>query len=90
MTRTSPAPVEQVVPWQDRKKPWWVLGAVMPLLPILSWGLVGATGSSLAWFFAPFFVFVLVPLVDLVAGLDPSTPPDEVIASWRRTATTAG
>ncbi len=79
---TSRAPgADPVAGWRDPKKPWWVLGTVMPLLPVLSWGLVSLTGSPLAWFFAPFFVFVLVPLVDLLVGLDPSTPPDEVIAA---------
>ena len=31
------------------------------------------------WFFGPVFIFGLVPLVDLVVGIDPNNPPDEVL-----------
>jgi alkane 1-monooxygenase len=65
--------------WRDTKKYAWLLGAVIPAVPFLAWGLVEWTGSDLFWFFGPVFVFALIPLVDLVAGLDPNNPPDEMI-----------
>ncbi len=43
------------------------------------WGLYALTGSTLAWYFGPFFVFVIIPIADLLAGIDPDNPPDEVI-----------
>jgi alkane 1-monooxygenase len=65
--------------WRDGKRYAWMLGAVIPLLPLISWGLVELTGLDLFWYFAPVFFFGVVPLVDLVVGLDRNNPPDEVI-----------
>jgi alkane 1-monooxygenase len=71
-------PVTQVQ-WRDGKRYLWIMGAVMPLLPFVSWALVGLTGLGAFWYFAPVFVFTVIPLVDLVVGLDRNNPPDEVI-----------
>ena len=65
--------------WRDSKRYAWVLGAVIPAIPFLAWGLVEWTGSDLLWFFGPVFVFGLIPLIDLVVGGDPNNPPEEVI-----------
>ena len=69
----------QLVRWRDSKRYLWIMGAIIPLIPMAMWGLYAWTGSNLSWFFGPFFVFVLIPLFDLLAGLDPNNPPDEVI-----------
>ncbi len=69
----------KVVEWTDRKRYMWILGALIPLIPLAMWGLYAWTGSSLSWYFGPVFVFVIIPLFDLVAGLDPDNPPDEVL-----------
>jgi alkane 1-monooxygenase len=69
------------VEWRDGKRYLWVMGAVMPLLPFSAWGLVAVTGLDLFWWFGPVFVFVIIPLVDLLTGLDRNNPPDEVIES---------
>ncbi|MGA9101572.1 alkane 1-monooxygenase [Aeromicrobium sp.] len=69
----------QLVRWRDSKRYLWIMGAIIPLIPLAMWGLYAWTGSTLSWFFGPFFVFVLIPLFDLLAGLDPNNPPDEVI-----------
>ena len=71
----------QVVHWRDSKRYLWIMGAIMPLLPFAMWGLFALSGSTAAWFFGPFFVYVLIPVFDLMAGLDPNNPPDEVIES---------
>ncbi len=65
--------------WRDTKRYAWLLGAVIPLIPFLAWGLVEWTGLDVFWYFGPVFVFVVIPLLDLVAGLDPNNPPDDVI-----------
>ncbi|WP_238993536.1 alkane 1-monooxygenase [Nocardioides caldifontis] len=82
MTSASPTTDGQVagpVQWRDRKRYAWLLGAVIPAVPFLAWGLVTWTGLDAFWFFGPVFVFVLIPLVDLVVGRDPDNPPDEVL-----------
>ena len=69
----------KTVEWRDRKRYLWILGAVIPLIPLMIWGLVALTDWHVWWYFGPFFVFVLIPLFDAIAGLDPNNPPDELI-----------
>jgi alkane 1-monooxygenase len=69
----------QLVQWRDKKRYLWLMGALIPLIPLSTWGLYAWTGSSLAWWFGPFFLFVVVPLADMAAGLDRNNPPDELI-----------
>jgi len=77
----APAPGEPLTParWRDPKRHSWLLGLIIPTLPFLTWGLVQATGLEIFWFYGPFFVFVLFPLLDILVGMDPSNPPDSVI-----------
>ncbi|QIK67141.1 alkane 1-monooxygenase [Nocardioides sp. HDW12B] len=70
-------PAEPV--WRDTKRYAWLVGAIVPIIPFLSWGLVSWTGWDAFWFFGPVFIFGLVPLVDLLVGIDPNNPPDEVL-----------
>jgi alkane 1-monooxygenase len=65
--------------WRDRKRYAWLLGLIVPLLPFISWGLVEVTGLGAFWFYGPVLIFAVFPLLDLVAGLDASNPPDSVI-----------
>jgi alkane 1-monooxygenase len=65
--------------WRDSKRWAWLVGAIVPLVPFVSWGLVSATGLDVFWYFGPVFIFVLIPLVDLLVGTDPNNPPDEVL-----------
>ena len=65
--------------WRDRKRYAWLLGLIVPLLPFISWGLVEATGWGVLWFYGPVLIFGVFPLLDVLAGLDPSNPPDSVV-----------
>jgi alkane 1-monooxygenase len=65
--------------WRDPKRYVWLLGLIVPTLPFLAWGLVQATGLGIFWFYGPFLVFVIFPLLDILIGLDPTNPPDSVI-----------
>jgi alkane 1-monooxygenase len=65
--------------WTDGKRYAWLLGLLVPLLPFITYGLVHATGSGVFWFFGPFLVFGIFPLLDLVVGTDNTNPPDSVI-----------
>jgi alkane 1-monooxygenase len=65
--------------WKDDKRYLWLIGLVVPSLAFLAIGLNALTGWS-AWFWiGPIVVLVVVPALDLVAGLDRSNPPDDVI-----------
>jgi alkane 1-monooxygenase len=67
------------VQWRDRKRYLWIIGAIVPLIPVAMWGLYSLTDSTLAWYFGPFFVFGVIPVVDLIVGRDGENPPDEVL-----------
>ena len=67
------------VAWRDPKRYAWLLGLLVPTLPFLSWGLVHATGLAVFWFYGPFLVFAIFPLLDLAIGMDARNPPDDVI-----------
>jgi alkane 1-monooxygenase len=65
--------------WRDPKRYAWLLGLIVPTLPFLAYGLVQVTGLGVFWFYGPFLVFGIFPVLDLVAGMDPTNPPDSVI-----------
>jgi len=65
--------------WRDPKRYAWLMGAIVPLLPFIAWGLVELTGVGAFWFAGPALVFIVFPILDIVVGLDPSNPPDSVL-----------
>ena len=65
--------------WRDAKRYLWILGLTMPLLPFLAVGLHQVTGWGVWLWLGPIVILGIVPLIDWVAGLDPSNPPDSVI-----------
>ncbi len=67
------------VEWHDPKRYAWLLGAIIPLLPFVAWGLYELTGVGAFWWLGPVVVFVLFPVLDTVVGVDPSNPPDSVL-----------
>jgi alkane 1-monooxygenase len=75
------APIRAAAPrrWRDRKRYAWLLGLFVPLLPFISWGLVEASGLGVFWFYGPFLIFAIFPVLDTLVGLDASNPPDSVI-----------
>ncbi len=76
---TGTVPAGSTEQWKDEKRYLWLLGLVVPSLGFAAWGLVEATGLGLFWYLGPIVVFVVIPAVDLIAGLDRSNPPDDVI-----------
>ena len=85
MSQTSPTSPSGTVPtgstetWTDRKRYLWLIGLVVPTLAFLAYGLWAATGIGAFFWIGPVVILVIVPSIDLVAGLDRSNPPDDVI-----------
>ena len=75
----SEQPAVQTRHWRDHKRYAWLLGLIVPTLPFLAWGLVELTGWGVFWFYGPFLVFGIFPLLDLAVGMDAANPPDSVI-----------
>ncbi|MGI8558835.1 MAG: alkane 1-monooxygenase [Solirubrobacteraceae bacterium] len=76
----DPRPLEASPGWRDGKRYAWLLGLLVPSLPLLAWGLASATGLDVFWFLGPLIVFGLFPVLDLLVGTDAENPPDGVIA----------
>jgi alkane 1-monooxygenase len=73
MTQTS------TVTWRDRKRHLWPVALLMPLLPFAAVAGFASTGRAAFLWIGPIVILGLVPLLDLVVGLDPDDPPDAVI-----------
>ncbi|MFZ5870754.1 MAG: fatty acid desaturase [Actinomycetota bacterium] len=78
---TSQPPAEQ---WKDPKRYLWLIGLVVPSLAFIGIGMHALTGWGAWLWIGPVVVLVVVPVIDLVAGLDRSNPPDDVIEALER------
>ena len=65
--------------WQDKKRYLWLIGLVVPSLAFIGLGMRELTGWSVWLWIGPIIVLVVVPAIDLVAGLDRANPPDDLI-----------
>src|SRR5690554_102945 len=65
--------------WRDPKRYLWLIGLVVPSLAFIAFGMYALTGWSLWFWIGPVVILAVVPAIDLVAGLDRSNPPDDVI-----------
>lgn len=67
--------------WKDRKRYLWLLGAPIMALPIVGIELAQATGWGLFYWFAPLFIYIAIPVCDLLFGSDRDNPPDARVPS---------
>jgi alkane 1-monooxygenase len=75
----STVPVGSTERWRDPKRYLWLIGLVVPSLFFIGYGGWLATGWPGLFWIGPVVILVIVPAIDLVAGLDRSNPPDDVI-----------
>ena len=78
--------------WTDSKRYLWLIGLVVPSLAFVGFGMWSLTGWGVWFWIGPIVILVIVPAIDLVAGLDRSNPPDDVIEALEKdeAGTTAG
>ena len=80
MTTANPTvPAGSTQQWRDRKRYLWLIGLVVPSLAFIGAGMHALTGWGVWFWIGPIVILVVVPAIDLVAGLDRSNPPDDVI-----------
>jgi alkane 1-monooxygenase len=65
--------------WTDKKRYLWLIGLVVPSLAFAALGLHALTGWGVWFWIGPIVILVVVPAIDLLAGLDRSNPPDDVL-----------
>src|SRR3954466_14968490 len=70
--------------WRDKKRYLWLIGLVVPSLAFIAIGMWRLTGWGVWFWVGAVVVLGIVAALDLVAGLDRSTPPDDVIEALER------
>ena len=63
----------------DRKRHLWVWGIIVAFLPMIGGALAWLTGWSAMWFFAPLFVYGVIPVADYLVGTDSSNAPESAL-----------
>ena len=67
------------VTWFDHKRYLWLVALLMPVLPFAAIALHAATGNGVWLWLGPIVILGVVPLLDLLAGVDRANPPGDVI-----------
>ncbi len=84
MSKNSTVSASSTEAWSDSKRYLWLIGLVVPSLAFVAFGMWALTGWSIWWWIGPIVILVIVPSIDLVAGLDRSNPPDDAIEALEK------
>jgi alkane 1-monooxygenase len=76
---TADDPQQGRVTYRDRKRAWWWLSVVFPLLPFTGIAAHAATGLPIALGLPLLISYGLMPLLDALIGEDESNPPEAVV-----------
>ena len=79
MTSAASERSDLVVEWRDGKRYLWLLGLIVPLLPLLAMLGYRGTGYEAFLWLGPFVVYVVIPLVDVAVGTDAENPPQSLL-----------
>ncbi|GAB3852991.1 fatty acid desaturase [Nocardioides maradonensis] len=81
----TPEQLGQTVPdgtteqWKDKKRYLWLIGLLIPGLAVIAFATYAQLGWRWVLWVGPIVLFVIAPVLDLLCGVDPTNPPDEVI-----------
>ena len=67
------------VEYRDRKRAWWLLSVVYPLLPFAGLAAHAATGWQIMLGLPLAISYGLMPLLDALIGEDENNPPEAVV-----------
>jgi alkane 1-monooxygenase len=67
------------VTYRDRKRAWWLLSVVYPLLPFTGMAAHAATGQQIGLAVPLLISYGLMPLLDALIGEDENNPPEAVV-----------
>ncbi|MDV6014048.1 fatty acid desaturase [Haloechinothrix sp. LS1_15] len=81
---TGTVPAGSTEQWRDSKRYLWLLGLVVPSLGFVAVGMHAATGWGVWLWLGPIVVLLIVPVIDLVVGLDRANPPDDAIEALEK------
>jgi len=69
------------IEYLDRKRVWWTLSVVYPLLPLLGLAAHAATDNQIALGLPLLISYGLMPILDFMMGQDENNPPEQVVPS---------
>ena len=84
MTVNHSVPAASTARWKDGKRYLWLIGLAVPSLAFIGYGMHALTGWGVWFWIGPIVILIVVPVIDLVAGLDRSNPPDDVIEALEK------
>ena len=79
MARLTDDPHAAFAQYRDRKRWWWLLSVVFPLLPFAGMAAHAASGSQIALGLPLLISYGLMPLLDYLIGEDESNPPEAIV-----------
>ncbi|GAC1519511.1 MAG: fatty acid desaturase [Marmoricola sp.] len=65
--------------WKDKKRYLWLFGLLIPALAVAALVTYALTNASVVLWVGPIFLFIVVPAIDILVGLDSANPPDDII-----------
>jgi len=81
MIFTGTTAAGDTVTYRDGKRYLWMLSFIPPLVPLLSYWLYLQTMNPVMTLIPFVFIYVLIPLLDVLIGEDTHNPPAEVVAA---------
>ena len=72
-------PQQGRIEYRDRKRWWWLLSVVYPLMPFAGMALHAYTGHEIALGLPLVISYGFMPLLDLLIGEDENNPPEAVV-----------
>ncbi|MGZ4474868.1 MAG: fatty acid desaturase [Nocardioides sp.] len=79
LNASGTVPAGSTEQWRDKKRYLWLIGLVVPSLVLIALAGRAYLGLDFLVWIGPIVLFLVVPAIDLIAGLDGSNPPDDVI-----------
>ena len=78
-TYTLEHPEKGTITFTDKKRYWWILSVVYPLIPVFA--ILAYLRFENPWLLLlPLLIgYVIVPLLDAVGGTDRTNPPEEIV-----------
>lgn len=72
------------LPWKDGKRSLWLLGLLVPALPLIGWVFVYYTGVRAFFWLGPVFFYGFISVLEVLVGTDRSNPPESAVAVLER------
>ena len=78
-TTTGTVPEGSTETWKDKKRYLWLLGLMVPGFGVLAFVAYALYDWSWVLWVGPLLILVIIPILDLLMGLDGKNPPEDII-----------